>query len=123
MNVTIDGQNLFDEQQLEIQPASENRDSIERTVAGLDGVLSIDLGRRSRQIVQKGELRAKSKMQMNERISAISACLDGNTHTLVTGNGETFENLRMDVFKLGKERSSGAGLIVDYEIVYTQLRI
>ena len=60
---------------------------------------------------------------MNERISAISACLDGNTHTLVTGNGETFENLRMDVFKLGKERSSGAGLIVDYEIVYTQLRI
>ena len=123
MNVTIDGQNLFDQQQLEIQPASENRDSIERTVAGLDGVLSIDLGRRSRQIVQKGELRAKSKMQMNERISAISACLDGNTHTLVTGNGETFENLRMDVFKLGKERSSGAGLIVDYEIVYTQLRI
>ena len=123
MNVTIDGQNLFDQQQLEIQPASENRDSIERTVAGLDGVLSIDLGRRSRQIVQKGQLRAKSKMQMNERISAISACLDGNTHTLVTGNGETFENLRMDVFKLGKERSSGAGLIVDYEIVYTQLRI
>jgi len=123
MNVTLDGQNLFDEQQLEIEPVSPHRDSIERKVAGLDGVLSIDLGSRSREIKQKGALRAKSRTQMNERISAISAYLDGKTHTLQTSNGEKFDNLRMDIFNLSKERTGGAGLAVDYEIIYTQLRI
>ncbi len=44
MSVTLDGQNLFDEQQLEIEQDSLNRDSIERAVAGLDGVLSVDMG-------------------------------------------------------------------------------
>ena len=44
MRVTLDGQNLFDEQQLEIEPGSISRVSIERAVAGLDGVLSIDMG-------------------------------------------------------------------------------
>lgn len=122
MNVTLDGQDLFDGQQLEIEASSIKRASVERAMPGLDGVLSIDLGRRERNITQKGTLLAKNKVQMNERISAISACLDGNTHTLVTGIGETFENLRMDVFKLSKERTSGAGLVVDYEIVYAQLR-
>ena len=121
MGATLDGQILFDEQQLEIEPGSVSRDSIERVVAGLDGVLSIDLGRRSRKIKQKGLLRAKSRMQMNERISAISACMDGDTHTLTTGSGEEFDNLRMDVFKVAKERASGSGVAVDYEIVYTQL--
>ena len=50
MRVTLDGQNLFDEQQLEIEPGSITRNSIERAVAGLDGVLSIDIGRRGRKI-------------------------------------------------------------------------
>jgi len=123
MNVTLDGQNLFDQQQLNIEPASVHRNSIERTMAGLDGVLSIDLGQRSRQVIQKGSLLAKSRTQMNERTSAISAYLDGKTHTLETGNGEKFENLRMDVFKVSKERTSGAGMVIDYEIVYTQLTV
>jgi hypothetical protein len=58
---------------------------------------------------------------MDDRISAISACIDGDTHTLVTGSGEEFDNLRIDAFKITKERVSGNGLCCDYEIVYTQL--
>ena len=58
---------------------------------------------------------------MNERINAISAYMDGDTHTLVTNGGEEFDNLRMDVFKVTKERTSGSGVVIDYEIVYTQL--
>jgi len=126
MSVTLDGQSLFDESAasgLEIEPASIRRDSIERTMAGLNGIMSIDLGERSRQIKQKGVLRAKSRMQMNDRISTISGYMDGNTHTLVTGNGEKFENLRMDVFKVHNERIGGGGIAIDYEIVYTQLKI
>jgi len=123
MSVTLDGQSLFDEQQLEIEPGSVSRGSIERTVPGLDGVLSIDLGRRGRKIKQRGVLRAKSRSQMDDRISVISAYMDGDTHTLVTSSGKEFDNLRMDVFKVSKERASGGGVAIDYEIVYTQLEV
>ncbi len=121
MSVTLDRQNLFDEQQLEIEQDSLNRDSIERAVAGLDGVLSIDMGGRARKIRQRGTLRAQSRTQMNDRISTVSAYMDGDTHTLVTGDGDKFDNLRMDSFKVSKEQASGGGMVVDYEIVYTQL--
>ncbi len=123
MSATLDGQSLFDGQELEIQPGSFSRDSIERAVPGLDGVLSIDLGGRGREIKQRGVLRAKSRLQMNDRISAISAYMDGDTHILVTGSGEEFDNLRMDVFKVTSEETSGSGLCCNYEIVYTQLRV
>jgi len=123
MSAALDGQSLFDEQRLEIEFGGVSRDSVEMAVPGLDGVLSVDLGGRSRKIKQKGVLRAKSRSQMYERISAISAYMDGNTHTLVTGSGEEFKNLRIDVFKVSKERAGGSGVAVDYEIVYTQLRV
>ncbi|MHC4459932.1 MAG: hypothetical protein ACYS6W_02065 [Planctomycetota bacterium] len=123
MSATLDEQCLFDEQQLEVEPGSISRDSVERTVPGLDGVLSIDLGGRGRKIKQKGVLRAKSRSQMDDRISVISAYMDGDTHTLVTSGGREFGNLRMDVFKVSKERASGGGVTIDYEIVYTQLKV
>ena len=120
MQVTLDGQRLFDEQPLEIRIGSIRRRTIERIVPGLDGILSIDLGRRNRQITQTGTLRAESRLQMDSRISTISAHMDGNTYTLITGNRE-FDNLRMDSFKILRERTDGVGIRVDYEIVYTQL--
>jgi len=121
MGASLDGQNLFDEQNLKIELGSTSRDSIERVVPGLDGVLSIDIGVRSREIRQTGVLRAKSRAQMDDKIDAISAYMDGNTHTLATGGGKKFDNLRMDVFKITEEKASGEGICCDYEIVYTQL--
>ncbi|OHB77098.1 MAG: hypothetical protein A2Z25_11845 [Planctomycetes bacterium RBG_16_55_9] len=120
MQVTLDGQRLFDEQPLEIRAGSFRRDSMERTVPGLDGVLSIDLGRRNRQVTQTGTLRAESRLQMDAKISTISAHIDGLTHTLIAGSRE-FDNLRMDSFKILKEYKDGVGIRVDYEITYTQL--
>jgi hypothetical protein len=121
MSTTLDGQNLFDEQDLKIEQGSVSRDSIEQTVPGLDGILSIDMGERSRKIKQRGVIRAKSRSQMNDRVSAILSYIDGDTHTLVIRNGEEFENVRMDTFKVTEEKTSGSGLCCDYEIVYTQL--
>jgi len=121
MTVTIDGQALFDEHQMAIDIGSFSRNSIERKIPGLDGMLSIDLGRGSRKISQTGTLRAKSRTHMNDRIKAISAFADGDTHTLVTDSGQNLDKLRMDSFKTSKERSDGVGIVVDYEIVYTQL--
>lgn len=124
MSTTLDGQILFDESAyggLEIELGSIGRDSVERAVPGLDGVLSIDLGKRSRKIKQTGVLRSKSRLEMNNRINAISVFLDGNTHKLITNSGKEFDNLRMDTFKISKERVSGDSVVADYEIVYTQL--
>jgi hypothetical protein len=121
MSATLDGQNLFDEQDLKIEQDSISRDSIERTVPGLDGILSIDMGGRSRKIKQRGVLRARSRSQMDDRIGAILAYIDGDTHILVIHNGEEFDNVRMDAFKVTEEKTSGSGLCCDYEIVYTQL--
>jgi hypothetical protein len=121
MNITLDGQILFDEQGLEIQPSGFNRASMEKSVPGLNGVLSIDLGQRSRKITQKGTLQAKSRTLLDKRIAAISAFMDGDTHKLITNAGRQFDNLRMDVLKIYNERTSSVGVVVDYEIVYTQL--
>ena len=121
MSATLDGQNLFDEQDMKIEQDSIGRDSIERTVPGLDGILSIDMGGRSRKIKQRGVLRARSRAQMDDRIDAILAYIDGDTHTLVIRNGEEFDNVRMDAFKVTEEKTSGSSLCCDYEIVYTQL--
>lgn len=123
MSVILDGQALFDEQQLEIEPGSFSRDSIERAVPGLDGVLTIDLGGRGRQIKQKGVLRARSKAELEDRIDAISAFMDGDTHTLGISSGREFCDVRMDVFHTSNERTSGGGVSIDYEIVYTQLKV
>jgi len=123
MNTTLDGRNLFDEQQPDITLGSVSRSSIERTMGGLDGVLSIDLGQRGRKIKQTGVLHATSRAQIKERINSISSYMDGDTHTLVTRNGEVFDNLRIDVFKVSKERAGGGGIAMDYEIIYTQLKV
>jgi hypothetical protein len=121
MKTTLDTQMLFDEQTLDISAGSFSRDSIERTVPGLNGVLSIDLGQRGRKIKQTGTLRSESRVKLHERISRIAAFMDGDTHTLITSSGREFANLRMDSFKAGTEYANGTGIVVDYEIVYTQL--
>ena len=113
MSTTLDGQKLFDEQELRIEIGSHKRDSIERAAPMLDGVISIDLGRRCRSIKQTGSLRAKSRQELNERVLAIS-------NMLIIESG-TYQNLRMDSFKITNERTSGSGIAIDYEIVYTQL--
>lgn len=123
MSIILDSQRLFDEQNVKIEAGSLSRDSIEKAIPGLDGVLSIDLGTRGRQIKQRGALRAKSLLEMDDRISLISSHMDGNTHKLVTSDGEEFDNLRMDVFKITRKQISGGGLCWDYEIIYKQLTV
>lgn len=121
MSLTLDEQVLFDGQQFEVKLGSFGRDTVERHVSGLDGVVSIDLGGHGRKVTQKGVLMARSRAELQTRIDAISAYMDGRTHTLATGKGEQFNDVRMDSFKVSDERASGSGVVVDYEIVYTQL--
>lgn len=121
MSITLDGKAVFDRQEVSLSVGSPNRASVERAVAGLDGMLSIDIGLRSRQIRQTGLLRAPSRAAMTGRLQAIEAFLDGRTHTLVAPDGQVYDNLRMDAFRKACESVAGPGVTVEYEIVYTQL--
>jgi len=123
MTITLDGQKLFDQQQLRLEAGSVKRDSIEKSAAGLDGVVSIDLGSRGRKIKQTGVLRANSSAQMTRKLDAISAYMDGQTHTLISDSSESFENMRMDSFKVINQSTDSSGLVVSYEIIYTQLAV
>ena len=121
MSTTLDGQEVFDRQDFKIEAGSFTRDSIERSVPGLDGMLTIDMGGRGRKITQTGTLRAKSRSHLDDRIATISSYMDGDTHTLVTSDGREFTNIRMDAFTVKNERADGAGIVVDYEITYKQI--
>ncbi len=121
MNVTLDGNALFDGQRLQMEIGGYSRAHIERAVCSLDGVLSIDLGERSREIRQRGTLRAPSRAAMQARMDSISAFMDGDTHTLKTADGQEYHNIRMDGFRQIDECATGAGIVIEYEIAYTQL--
>jgi hypothetical protein len=119
----LDGVKLFGEAEEEIEVGSFVRECVERAVAGLDGVMSIDLGGRGRKIRQKGEIRARSREELNGKVEAISALVDGRTHTLTTSQGEIFENVRVDSVNVKNERVSGGGVVADYEVIYRQLTV
>ncbi|HNY77620.1 MAG: hypothetical protein RBS72_04510 [Sedimentisphaerales bacterium] len=122
MSTMLDSQALFDERDLRIAVGPIERASIERSMAGLDGLASIDLGLRGRKIRQRGTLRAASRAQMDARIAAIEGFLDGAEHTLRTADGRQYDDLRMDAFTPLGGQVEGTGLVVEYEITYTQLR-
>jgi hypothetical protein len=121
MNTTLDGQAIFDEQDLTVTADSVRRACVERAVGGLDGVMSIDLGARVRQIRQTGVLRATGRAALSARIDVITAFIDGGAHTLRTADGRAYHNLRMDTFQRVSERTGGPGVVIEYEIVYAQL--
>ena len=121
MSTTLDGKTLFDERDLRIDAGSPSRASVERAVAGLDGVLNIDLGQRTRTIRQRGVLHARSQVEMNNRIAAIASLIDGSTHTLRTDDCCEYTRLRVDAFKQRSRSVAGPGVAVEYEITYTQL--
>ena len=121
MRATLDGHDIFAGVDFKIEVGALRRDRIEKSVCGLDGVVSIDLGNRGRVIKQKGILNAVSHKDMQRKIDAINVFIDGCSHSLVTDRGEVFDNLRMDSFKVCGERVSGCEVCCDYEIVYNQL--
>lgn len=121
MSTTLDGKALFDEQDLQIEIDGPQRASIERSIPGMDGTLSIDLGRRARKLRQHGILRAASHTHMQIRLLAIEAHIDGHVHTLTTTDGRVYSQVRMDALRLLESRPAGPGVSAKYEITYTQL--
>ena len=121
MAAILDGTIKFE--QLALEVGSRTRSSIQRSMAGVDGVLSIDLGMRERKIVVKGLLRAVSAELLFARENSMAELIDGNMHILESAGGVIFENLRIDSFEAARQDYSGPGVCCEFTIRATQLRV
>jgi hypothetical protein len=110
-------------EQLGLEVGSRTRDSIERSAAGVDGALSIDLGMRKRKIVVKGLLRAISVELLLARENSMAELIDGDMHILKSANGVKFKNLRIDSFEVTRQDYSGSGVCSEFTMQVTQLRV
>ena len=119
MRVLIDG--LVEFEELSISVGSWQRKSIERTAAGLEGVVSIDMGMRGRKIVQRGVLRAGSGDGLCEKIAVAEDLVDGGGHVMARGGCDEFGSLRVDGVEVKSRELSGAGASCEFEIRYFQL--
>ena len=121
MGATLDGERLFDGSSVEFEIGGLDRESLERGISGLDGVLRVDLGTRGRRIMQRGTLRGRSRTDLKLRVDSILGYFDGVEHVLVTDTGECFEAVVIQGVDFGVQQVDGKGLSVDYEITYKQL--
>jgi hypothetical protein len=109
-------------EQLLIKSGSFNRDVVEKSAAGVNGLLSIDLGSRGRKLILKGLLRAQSKATLKEKTEKLSLLADGKMHTLEAKDGGKYADLRVDSFEVIRQDHSGAGVCCEFEMKFTQLR-
>ena len=119
--VLFDSKALFGVGRHVLQPGSWRRESTDRGFAGLDGVMSVDLGLRERKLQQRGFLSAASVAALMQLIENVSSYINGQCYELVDQHGVTYANTRMDSFKLLSPMAVGNQSQCEYEIAYTQL--
>ena len=120
MKAVLDDVIFFSEAPFELEIKSTKRSVVQRSAAGLDGQMCIDLGLRARKLVQKGQLRAKSQIELQKKIDEINEFIDGDLHILKCPDGRIFENLIIESFQAGPFISGGAHISCQYDITYTQ---
>lgn len=120
MKAVLDDKIFFDENSFELVIKSSQRKIIQRSAAGLDGQISIDLGLRGRKIIQKGLLRGQNQNSLQLQIDAINELLDGSLHNLKCPDGRIFENLLIEDFQTGQLINGGAHSSCQYQIIYNQ---
>ena len=120
MKVVLDDTVFFSEAPFELEIRSVQRSVVQKSAAGLDGQVCIDLGLRARKLVQKGELRARSQTELQKKMDEINELIDGNLHVLKCPDGRIFENLIIENFQVDPFISGGAHVSCEYSITYTQ---
>jgi hypothetical protein len=119
--IFFDSQRLFGSGLHSVIPQSWRRQVVERGFAGLNGLISIDLGRRGRKIKQTGRLAATSMTALKKMMDGISGYIDGQCYSLVDQNGIEYANVRMDSFDTSDPVVTANQVSCSYEISYTQL--
>lgn len=115
------GADLFSSGPHEFRPLAWSRGVQRRSFAGVDGELVLDLGIRSREVLQTGRLHADSDAALTALIAAIEAAADGQPHALADNRGQTYPRAILERFQLAGPRRQSRGVVCDYEITYRQL--
>ena len=118
---SLDGQNLFGSGPHSIRPGTWSRAMQHRSFPGIDGELVLDMGLRSRQIVQTGRLQAGTASAIHTLMSAVETKLDGSTHALIDDLGRTYSAVLVEKFEPTTPVRRGQSFWCDYTIVYHQL--
>ena len=120
-SITFNDEKLFGAGEHKLKPLSWRREAIQRGFAGLDGVVSVDLGRRERKLKQQGRLSAVSTAALLKRMEEITNYIDGQAYKLIDQHGTVYEQVRMDDFTILGSITSANQACCEYEIIYTQL--
>ena len=118
---TIDNDNLFSSGPCSVRPTSWRRQLERRTFAGLHGELVLDLGARSRTIVQQGRLQAPTAADLHAILEAIDAYADGAFHTLIDNHGHSYDRVLMESFEPTTPVAHGNAFWCDYTLTWRQL--
>ncbi len=118
---SLDGQNLFASGPHTLRPAAWERSLDRRGFAGVDGELVLDMGLRSRPLIQTGRLRADTAASLRTLMSQIDAVVDGQTHMLIDDHGETYSRVIAEKFDPSTPVARGRGFWCDYTLHYRQL--
>jgi len=118
---TIDNNNLFSSGPCSVRATSWRRQLERRTFAGLHGELVLDLGARSRTIVQQGRLQAATAADLHTALDAIAAFVDGTLHTLIDNHGHSYPRVLLESFEPTTPVACGTAFWCDYTLTWRQL--
>ena len=118
---SLDGEDIFGSGPHTIRTGPWQRSLQRRGFAGIDGELVIDMGLRSRVIMQEGRLQAATASAIQTFISQIEDFVDGRLHTLVGNHGEVFARLLVEQFEPTTPLQRGRGFWCEYGVRYRQL--
>lgn len=119
--IRLDGQELFASGPAGLLPGPQARELRQRGLAGLDGLVVVDLGRRGREITQTGRLQADTLESLQDQFAAIEAFADGNEHSLEDDLGRRFPRVLLESFQLTTPIQRGRGYFCDYRAQYREL--
>jgi len=118
---TLDGQDLFGSGPHSFRVGAWERSLDRRGFAGVDGEAVLDMGLRSRPLVQTGRLHAETAASLHTSMSQIEAVVDGRVHTLIDNHGKTYSRVIAERFEPGMPVKRGRGFWCDYTLQYRQL--
>ena len=118
---SLGGQNLFGSGPHTIRPGSWQRSVQHRGFAGVNGELVLDMGLRSRLVLQDGRLQAASASALNTLISQIEQFVDGELHTLIDNYSHSYSPVFVEHFEPTTPIQRGRAFWCEYAIRYRQL--
>jgi hypothetical protein len=118
---SLDGVDIFGSGPHAFRTLAWERSQVRRGFAGVDGEMVVDLGVRSRRIVQTGRLCAPTAAAMNTIIAQIESLQDGQLHALIDNLGRTYAHVMVESFALDGPPKCGRGFWCEYTVNYMQV--